>query len=84
MRYSESEEDVVTEALHGMWYVAILIVALVDLALVTDLIYAPPASSDIRYTLYTTLILSSAVPLSLFLSIFLERSRRGRSGDPRG
>jgi hypothetical protein len=76
MTKSEPDENIVTEALHGFWYVAIVIVALIDLSLVAILIYLPPASPDIRDVLYTGLILSSAVPLSLLLSIALERRRR--------
>jgi Na+/proline symporter len=77
MRNDEPEEDIVTESLHAAWYVAISIVVFIDLLLVVCLLSVPPNSVEIRHALYSALILSASVPLSLLLSIYWER-RRGR------
>lgn len=73
MRNHEPEEDIVTDSLHAAWYVAISVVVFIDLLLVVCLLSVPPNSVDIRHALYSALILSASVPLSLLLSIYWER-----------
>ncbi|MEA2756480.1 MAG: hypothetical protein QOJ54_2769 [Aliidongia sp.] len=75
MRKAESDEDIVREALHGVWYCAIAAILGLDLLLAMGLFSVPPASPDMRQMLEAALILSCAVPLSLGLSIYLERRR---------
>jgi hypothetical protein len=75
MHEFDQDEDPVREALHGAWYCVIAAILGFDLLLAIALYAVPPVSPDMRQILGAILLLSTAVPLSLILSIYLERRR---------